>query len=392
MRARARPTTRFPSVQMLRSRLSLLILGVTGFAVAVGWCTRDPARLVDTAPAVRADLHISVSTNGMVEPLEEAIVRAGLDGQIVEVADPGAHVEEGSVVLRLDDGPVSVALAEAQSERLALQESLRAAHDELEQVQRRAKADQELYRQGATTRDRYEESQIARRSAQAHVEHLQQEVPLRIAGLDRRIEELKAENEAAVTQSPFSGTVYRTEYKEGETVRKGDAVMRIADLRHLRVRMNIDQVDLGRVRPGQQVTISSNAYPGQLWSARVSEIVPRVVKKGSRAVADGLAPIAPPAEGLVPGMTLDLEVLVEEVPGVLQVPAGAIFTNEGRPFVYRVEWGRAQGTAVNLGRSNATSVEILQGVDENDTVVVGPADGLKDGDRVRARSNDDGTT
>lgn len=377
---------------MRRSLLLLGVFGVAGLAVAVGWCARDPARLIDTATATSAALQITVLTNGTVEPVDETILRAGLDGQIVEIADPGTHVDEGDVVLRLDDGPTSIMLAEARSEHLALQQSLRAARDELEQVERRAAADEELFRQGATTRARYEETRATLRSAQSRVAHLEKEVPLRVAGLARRIEELTAEKEAAVARAPFAGTVYRTEHKLGETVRKGDAVMRIANLDNLRVRMNVDQVDLGRVRPGQRVTITSNAFPDEMWSARVSEIVPHVVVKGSRAVADGLAPIDPPANGLVPGMTLDLEILVEEVASTLQIPAGAVFTEEGKPFVYRVRRGRARVTHVNLGRSSTSSVEILEGLEEDDTVVVGPANGLRDGDRVDARSNHDGST
>jgi RND family efflux transporter MFP subunit len=298
-------------------------------------------------------------------------------------------VERGAVLLRLDDGPVSAELSEARSKRLALDDSLRQARDELDRVSERATTDERLYRQGALTRSRYQESQAALKSAQAHVSHLEQEVPLSVAALDLRINELAAQKEAATVLAALAGTVYRTEHKLGATVRAGEPVLRIADLESLRVRMNIDQVDLGRVRAGQLVAISSNAYPGRSWSARVSDIVPHVVLRANRAVADGLSPVEPPSEGLVPGMTVDVEVLVEEVAGALQVPARAIFTTAGSPFVYRVEKGRARVTPVSLGRSSATAVEVVEGLEVADLVVIGPANGLRDGDRVDLGSGDE---
>jgi RND family efflux transporter MFP subunit len=214
-------------------------------------------------------------------------------------------------------------------------------------------------------------------------------VPLRVAGLDLRLEELAAQKGAAVIRAPFFGTVYRTEHKPGATVQVGDPVLRIADLENLRVRMNIDQVDLGRVRSGQAVRITSNAYTDRAWDARVSEIVPHVVLQDGRAVAYGLAPVDPPSEGLLPGMTVDVEVLVDDVGEALQVPARAIFTAGGRPFVYRVDGGRVRATPVSLGRSSTTAVEILEGIEVQDVVVVGPANGLGDGDRVELGSADE---
>jgi hypothetical protein len=88
-------------------------------------------------------------------------------------------------------------------------------------------------------------------------------------------------------------------------------------------------------------------------------------------------------------MTVDVEVLVEEVAEALLVPARAIFTTAGSPFVYRVEGGRAQVTPVSLGRSSATAVEVVEGLGAADLVVVGPANGLRDGDRVDLEGEDE---
>ena len=83
------------------------------------------------------------------------------------------------------------------------------------------------------------------------------------------------------------GTIYKTQAKKGEMVRLGDPLLWLADLEHLRVRANVDQVDLGRVQPGQRVVVSANAFPGRTWTGMITEIVPHVVVKESRSVSEG---------------------------------------------------------------------------------------------------------
>lgn len=375
------PVTRHPAL--------LLLVGTLALAVVVGWCARGPALRVQLSSATVEDLSITVSTNGTVEPVEDTIVRARFNGRVVAIAEPGTRVEAGAVVLQLDEGPVAAELVEARSKRLAVQESLRAARAEVSRLRETAVTDAQLYREGAITRSRHAETRAALDDAEARLENLEEEVPLRVAGLDLQIEELAARRDATVVHSPFAGTVYRTEHKVGATVSAGEPVLRIADLDRLRVRINIDQVDLGRVRQDQPITVTSNAYLGRQWNARVEELVPYVAMKESRAVADGLAPLEQPTDGLVPGMRVDVEILVERIPDALQVPARAIFTSAGTPYVYRVAAGRARATPVSLGRADTHAVEIVEGLAMDDVVVLGPATGLGDGDRVVAANAHD---
>jgi RND family efflux transporter MFP subunit len=313
-------------------------------------------------------------------------VHARLQGRILEIPEPGARVDAGDTILRIDEAPVASKLAAARSERLASREALRAARDTFERIRRKADIDQDLFEQGALVRQRNAESQAALEEAGSRLANLKREVPLRVASLDLRIEDLSAQLEAATLEAPFSGTVYRTEFKKGEMVHIGDPILWLADLTRLRVRANIDQVDLGRVRAGQGMHVTSNAYPGRSWTARVSELVPHVIVRDNRSVSEGLALVDPPTDGLVPGMNVDVDVIVDDVPDALQVPAAAVYTEDGRPFVYRIAEGHALWTPVTLGRSSIGAVEILGGLQAKDQVIVGSKNGLRDGSRVETRT------
>jgi RND family efflux transporter MFP subunit len=354
------------------------------------WCARTPPVAVETVAASRAPLSVEVNTNGKIEPLPEAELRvhARLDGRIVEIPAAGSRVAAGDVILEIDAGPVASQLASAESERLAALESLRATRKRLDLLGRRAETDADLLEQGALTQQLANESRAAFEEAKVQVETLEREVPLRVASLDLRIQELGAQREAAVVRAPFAGTVYRTDFERGEAVTQGVPILWLADLSRLRVRANVDQVDLGRVAPGQKMRITSNAWPERSWSAVVSEVVPHVVEKANRAVAESLALVEPPSDGLVPGMTVDVDIVVDSVPDALQVPAAAIQTSDGVPFVYRLDDGRVRRTPVVLGRASVSAVEIVSGIGADDRVVLGGASGLEDGSRVEARSRD----
>lgn len=368
-----------------RSRLIVVSLCAAAAAAFLWWLARPALPEVDVAATRRAELVVEVSTNGVIEPLDDLDVRARLDGRIVDIAEPGTRLEAGAVLLRIDDGPVASAIASAESERLSALDSLRSARNRLEQIEKRAAVDAELLEKGALTPSVHDETLAELRDARARVEFLEREVPYQVAALDLEITELEAQREDATFEAPFAGTVYRRDAKKGAMVRSGEPILRFADLDRLRVRANIDQVDLGRVQGGHGVSISSNAYPGRRWSARISEVIPHVVVKDSRYVAESLAIIEPPVNGLVPGMTVDVDIRVDSDPDVLQVPAEAVILSDGEAYVLRIERGRARRVAVELGRSSVGFQEVLGGLTEADEVILGASDLLADGTRVALR-------
>jgi HlyD family secretion protein len=367
-----------------------LLIGIALAIVLLGWLTCSPAVQVTATRAQESPLTARVITNGKVEPIEEVEVRARLDGRIVEIPEPGTRVADGDVALRIAAGPVSAELAKARSERLTAKESLREARATLSRIRVRAAADSKLFEEGAITPEHHAESVATLRDARARVAFLEEEVPLRVASLDLRIEELEAQQASAEVRAPFDGTVYRTVRRNGQAVQVGDPILWIADLERLRVRANIDQVDLGRVKAGQRVRITSNAFPDRSWSGLVSEVIPHVVVRESRSISEGLARVEPPTDGLVPGMNVDVEIVVAESARALQVPAEAVFREDGTPFVFRIQRGRAHRSPVTLGLETVTAVEVVEGLEPEDRVVVGPLRGIQDGDRVEARIRDDG--
>jgi RND family efflux transporter MFP subunit len=370
----------------------LLIFGsviVLGLLIPLWWA-RNPAPFVQAAEVRRGPLILDVSTNGTVEPIDDIELRARVDARVIEIPDSGKVVRQGEEVIRLDVGGIPAELEAARSERLASVEALRAARDALTRAQQNFATDEELFQGGALTANRYKESKSLRREAAAKAASLEREVPLRVASLDLRIAELERKHQAAVIRAPFDGTVYKTTAKKGQMVRVGDALLSMADLEHLRIRTNVDQVDLGKVEPGQRIRVLANAYPDRVWTGKVTEIIPNVEIKQNRAIAEALAQVDPPLAGLVPGMTVDVDIVVAEADSVLQIPAEAISNDGQGPFVYKVEGNLVRVTQVKLGLTSVTAAEITDGLEAGDQVVRGPLTDLQDGMRVETRETNGG--
>jgi len=369
-------------------RLLWLLPVVALLAFVPIWCGRQDPPTVQAVAVKRAPLRVVVSTNGKVEPVDDIEVRARLDGRIVDIPDPGKRVAAGESMAQFDAGPVAAELSAAESDKLVAQESLRAARATAAERRERLTTDTTLLREGALTHDAYAQSERAAAEADAQVRYLERDVPLRIAGLDKRIAERRAQLDATQMPAPFAGTIYKTQAKKGELVRQGDPILWLADLEHLRVRANIDQVDLGRVQPGQRVRISANAFPGRSWNGTISELVPNVVVKDSRSVAEGLARLEPPTDGLVPGMTIDVEVVVDEAANALIVPAEAVSTEGSQSYVFRVDGRHIHKVPVSTGLTSVSDIAIANGIDEGAIVVVGPTAGLVDGMKVATQRRD----
>ncbi|MFQ5664833.1 MAG: efflux RND transporter periplasmic adaptor subunit [Candidatus Binatia bacterium] len=372
-----------------RALVAAAVVVLVLFAVAMS--LRRRPLVVDTAAATIGPLVVRVVTNGTVEPVHDLEVRARSRGRVAAVLDAGTHVEQGDILVRLDDTELRAQRAQAESDRLAAQLRLEQTRTTRELARRQLATDQYLYDQGAVTRERYQQSSARFAKASADLQAVTKQVARLVASLTLRIAQLSMQEQAAAVVAPFPGTVYRTHVKVGQVVEPGTVLLKFADLRNLRVRVNVDQTDLGRVRTGQPVRITSDAYPSRSWSGHVAELIPDVVVKESRSVSEALVPLEPPVGALVPGMTVDAEITVARRDSALLVPSVAIFSEQGRTVAYRVEHRRARRTLVTIGRSNATHVEVTDGLTAGDIIVLAPAAGLADGVRLTPRRQDTAT-
>ena len=425
---------------MSSSRKKWLLAGVAVLTIValVFYYRYSKVIIVETVPAQRGDLVITVTPTetGTVDTDATAQLKAEIAARVVEVpVQEGKAVKAGDVLLRLDAGEVQArvnlaasGLAAAQSRldsaRIALpMEKARTAASLAEAQARFADAKQKHDKKKRLFESRliasgemesseaeFSAAQAALNVAEANLEQValqEQQVKVAEADVKQQVAQLRvAELNLGLSsvRAPMSGTVMELPVKVGELVQPGMIVARITRLEGLYVKAQVDEVDLGRLNIGQSAEITFDTVPNKKFVAHLFEISPgvSVEKLKSRNVTIKLKIAEPPCMDaqvspeagcrkrpplfLRPGMSADVEIIVETLKNVLHVPTQAIMTKDKEQFVYVIDAGKVAKRVIETGRSNWDSTEIRKGVNENDVVITSlDQEGLKSGIRAQQK-------
>lgn len=181
--------------------------------------------------------------------------------------------------------------------------------------------------------------------------------------------------------SPISGTVIEKNLKTGDQLNGGDsgAMAVIYDLSQLELQMDVSELDIGQIQPGQTVEITAEALPGQTFTG----VVEKVSVNGTTTDGFTTYPVTillSEYGDLNPGMNVSADIIVERAENALCVPAEAVnsdgtvlvagegaFAEDG---VTIADPSKIESRPVTLGRGNQDFVEITSGLEEGETVLL----------------------
>lgn len=252
----------------------------------------------------------------------------------------------------------------------------------------RAKASGEVTRINIKTGD-----YVNRGSTVAVLESESVTSSLKTTAQSLREAELSLENTTSVMDeyeitASISGTVVSKNLSAGDIVSNSNAsnLATIYDLSKLIVTINVDELDISNVEVGQEVTITADAFEGQVYTGIVEYV--SIVGSASGGVTTFPVKISIAEYGnLLPGMNVTAEIILEEAENVLTVPVGAIFRGNfvllktDDPSVSDAQTGMMGETApegyayvmVEVGLTSSDYAEIISGLEEGDIVAVDPA-------------------
>jgi HlyD family secretion protein len=351
-------------------------------------------------------------------------MRAQLDTFVKKIyVTEGQTVKRGQLLLELNVKEVAAQLAETRSKLLRAQDDLRAAKaggkaDEAakiaadlakaeaasDRLQRNHDSLARLAAGQAATKEDLAANEQALANAKAEVTRLlavKQEFD-RQARLDAERGELQVQqtlSEMAALEdkvnngrisAPADGTLYALPVKNGDYVKVGDLLAEMADLHKVRVRAFIDEPDLGGLEAGEPVIITWDAFPNRTWAGK-TEIVPKqVVPHGTRSVGELLCAVNNDKIELLPNINVNVRINSKERLNVLAVPRGAVESEGGRRYVFVVkknELGvgksRLEKREIRVGIADATSYEVMGGLQEGEMVALPGDTDLHDGMAVQ---------
>jgi HlyD family secretion protein len=343
--------------------------------------------------------------------------------------EKGDHVQQGQVLVRLEDDEYKAQVAQARGNLMNLQAQLAqllngSRPEEIARAQAdvtQAKADQEnarvtlertreLVKEGVLAKQSLDDAQARYDAAVAKTNSLERTADLvkigprqeQIDAMRGMIEQAKGQLAYAQTQldntvirAPVTGTILDRNVEKGEFVTTGFVgdrgakgyVVTMADLNDLKVELDINQNDFARLDPKEKAVITTDAYPDRKYQGVIDEISPEANR--SKATVQVKVKVLSPDDYLRPEMNSSVAFLAKAQPkaagGAAQplivVPASAL--KDGAVFV--VANGRAVRRAVKTGGITGDGVRIDSGLFGGEDVVLNPPAGLTDGSKVKVK-------
>ncbi len=370
--------------------------------------------------ATTANIVSTISTNGKVEPVHNFEAHAPAPATVKRLfAHEGDRVKAGQLLLELDDAEARAQAAKAQAQLQAAEADLHAvrtggtheevlttesqlakAQTEYDGAQRSLQALQRLQQKGAASAGEVEAAENRLKAAQADLELAQKKQKSRYSQPEvQRVQAQAAEARAALAaaqdllqhsdiRAPFDGTVYALPVRQGQFVNAGDLLVQAADLNLVQVRAFVDEPDIGRLRPDEQVQISWDAIPGRVWDGTLTRVPSSVVTLGSRNVGEITCRVDNSDHALLPNVNVSVNIVTARADNVVTVPREAVHQQNGQLFVFTVSDDKLHRQNITTGISNLTRIEVTQGLAANSEVALGATNGapVRNGMSVRVVS------
>ena len=317
---------------------------------------------------------VNATTTSTVKSEFEVTLSAQRTGRVVSLpVREGDRVKAGSLIARLDLTEESV-----QSESVLAQS--KATYEEAEKNLKRS---EDLFQNGMISQQDLDS--VRRLYEVAKSQH------------SAARDDARVKRDYSVINAPFDGVVSKKFTEVGELLLPGKQIVTVVNPDRIYVLATIDEVDVGRLRLSQPVTITIDAFPGEKFEGSIRRISP-IVSGGKleTRTADVWIYFNAKDSRIKPGMSADVEILITTLHDVLSAPSQAIVEREGKKQVF-VAVGKdlrpgaiaaARLRPVEVGESNWINTEIRKGLAASEFVITTPeAEGLKDGTRVQVETD-----
>ena len=326
----------------------------------------------DTAKVAPANLMTSVTATGTIEPVTSVTVGTQVSGIVSKLyVDYNSVVKKGQVIAELDK-------TNLVSQLNASKATLASAQSKLNYESSNYKRYDALYKKGLVSADEYENAQLTYKQAREQVASVKEEVQRAQTNLGY-----------ATITSPIDGIVLSKAVEEGQTVAASFSTPELftiaQNLKEMQVVADVDEADIGDVREGERVTFTVDAYPDDIFEGTVKQVRQEATTTNN-VVTYEVVISAPNADlKLKPGLTANVTIYTAERKNVMCVPSKAlrytptketigkrkIVDCNGKNKVWTLEGNNIVAHRVNIGMTDGTNTELLDGLKTGTQVITG---------------------
>lgn len=364
---------------LLKIVLALLVLAALGLYTWFG-----PNRSVALVARVRAGTAVNaVSGTVIVQASEAQAIKSEISGRVTEMAMAlDKRVAAGETLVQLDTGDLLLDIDRVQSQLGAAKRKLELGSSFDSELQNARDLLAELVRlQGRGTSSEVEVLR-QKRVVQGIEQRRDQEQlarQLEIEGLENQLKVQRRQLEKMTIRAPFEGVIAEVRTGRGDLISGGTPIARLISIQRI-VEGRLSEENFAGVRVGQRAIVSFLPYGVTQFDAKVVKVLSTSDPETQRYIVHlEIAPGQLEASKLIPGITGDLSVILDERPSKTLIPRRALVGNS----VKVVADGRVRQRLVKVGFVSLTAVEILDGLAEGELVIVDEVDRFNDGQSVR---------
>lgn len=296
----------------------------------------------------------TVEATGTLSGWDEAVISAEAPGKVVEIkADLGDRVNKGGILAVLDRTEASLYLDQA---RAAHQTSLKALLREkarLDEARTNHGRYDDLFRREMVSAAQYDDmkTRLEVAAAQFHqAEAASDEASARLRLAEKRVADTSI-------RSPIDGEVARRVVSEGEYINDKAEAFTVVSTDTLKFRGTVSEISVPRVRPGQTVRLTVDAYRDRAFEGKITRVSPSVDSKTRTLEVEASVPN--PKGELKPGFFARGVISTDSESGVAFAPEGAVYSFIGINKIFIVEDGTVSERAVMLGTRDGGMVEVI---------------------------------
>lgn len=308
-----------------------------------------------------------------LQPYVESAIFARTNGYLLRwTKDIGSHVKKGDLLAEIDTPEIDQELSQAKASRQQIEAQLQLAKSTAERWTNLRKTDSVSQQEADQQVSAYAQAQANLAAANANV---------------RRLEQLESFKRV---YAPFDGVITRRNTDVGALIAagsntQGKELFDIAQFDPLRVYVNVPQINSPSIRRGMPAYIDLREFPGQKFSGKIVRTAD-AIDPGTRTLLTEVD--VPNKEGrLLPGSYAQVHFAVPVQTTRISVPVNALlFRSEGPRVAVVGSDSKVHLKPVTIGRDFGTKVEILDGLQATDQIVVNPADSLEEGQQVNIKT------
>jgi HlyD family secretion protein len=384
----------------------VLILATAGYFLLKDNASPPQLQLVK---AIRQDIKMTISTNGIIEPADRTQVYSPVDAFVKTIhVKEGSEIAKGQVLLRLEAHQVRTALAEANAAMLEAKrqnlvilaeppkEEVSAANAsiaectlQLDQLTKDLGVEEFLRTKGATSKEAVDKLKKQKDVLQLRLDSLREKkqdlyarysekekelAQNKVSELTKQVDLLEQQIQSESILAPGTGLLYSLAVRSGAYVTRGQLLAEIYNPGNVKLRAYVDEPDLGRIKRGQPTLIEWNGMPDRKWTGAVEKPAEQVVALNNRSVGHVLCSIADEPKELIPNLNVQVEITTALKANALVVPRSAVFNKDGKSFVLMMEGTHAVAKPVKYDLFNSEEMEIIAGIKEGDSIVTNPGE------------------